>query len=420
MPWQCGQRRRIVCTRCYFYLCISPPAVLVAARSTGATSFATWGIPTWHFIGQPAPSWPSKDTTRAPTRGGRSNWYPIFYLRNSICSSSNICCWWGRCNRSSRVCMEMLTPPDNTWTSGPFNETPPWMAKMFRVWWPRRSLSTQIWILGLQIIVIWPLTLVVPSSKVIAQNFPSTRHQGILRPRPHDSMPIVLMTIDSWTSNKCTPIDWPSKLGIACCNSSGAQFETLRSIVRPSRFGRASTNPTVIIRRNPSACLSSHLSCVRSHRPPLNWPCRHHPRIKRTKCVLCELFVDWATDNGRARNKAWPWRWSSKTSSICWWSCPPDTANRSCSWSSSSSPLAPSSWWCLWRSSSADMKLMQLKPAYDTRPTAPTRLRLTILRPSCSYRWNVQPLPGSWNSHIRWTICKSFIASSWMKRICCC
>ncbi len=54
------------------------------------------------------------------------------------------------------------------------------------------------------------------------------------------------------------------------------------------------------------------------------------------------------------------------------------------------------------------------------RPMARTRSHLTIFRPSCSYRWNVQPLPGSWNSRIRWTICKNFIASSWMKRICCC
>jgi hypothetical protein len=65
-------------------------------------------------------------------------------------------------------------------------------------------------------------------------------------------------------------------------------------------------DPMTIIHRNPSAHLSSHLSCVRPHRLPLNRPCRHRPRIKRTKCILCELFIDWATDSGRARNKAWP------------------------------------------------------------------------------------------------------------------
>jgi len=59
-------------------------------------------------------------------------------------------------------------------------------------------------------------------------------------------------------------------------------------------------------------------------------------------------------DSGRARNTAWPWRWSSKTGSICWWSCPPYTANRPCSWSRRWSPLTPSSWWCLWQSSSAN------------------------------------------------------------------
>ncbi len=106
IPWQCGQRQRIVYKRCYFYSCISSPAILLAARSTRATSFATQGIPTRRFIGRPTPSWPSKNTTRAPTQSGRSNWYPVSYFWNSICSSSNICYWWRRCSRSSRVCVE--------------------------------------------------------------------------------------------------------------------------------------------------------------------------------------------------------------------------------------------------------------------------------------------------------------------------
>jgi hypothetical protein len=92
----------------------------------------------------------------------------------------------------------------------------------------------------------------------------------------------------------------------ACYNSTRDRSKTLRPAVRPSRFGRAWTDPTAVVRRNPSARLSSHLSCVRSHRPPFNRPYRHRLGIKRTKCILCELFVDWATDNGRARNKAWP------------------------------------------------------------------------------------------------------------------
>ncbi len=85
------------------------------------------------------------------------------------------------------------------------------------------------------------------------------------------------------------------KCGIACCNSIGARSKTLRSVVRSLRFPRASTDLTAIVHRNPSAPLSSHLSCVWSHRPSLNRPCHHHSKIKHTKCVLYELFVDWAT-----------------------------------------------------------------------------------------------------------------------------
>jgi hypothetical protein len=135
-------------------------------------------------------------------------------------------------------------------------------------------------------------TSAVPSSKVIAQNFPSTRHLGTLRPRPHKSMPIVPTITASWTINKCTRTDWLPKRGIAFCNLTGARSETLRPVVGPTRFLRASTDPMAIVYRNPSARLSSHLSCVRSHRPSLNRPCHHRSRIKRTKCVLCELFVN--------------------------------------------------------------------------------------------------------------------------------
>ncbi len=55
--------------------------------------------------------------------------------------------------------------------------------------------------------------------------------------------------------------------------------KTFRPVIRPSRFRRASTNATVVICRNPSAGPSSHLLCVRSHRPPLNRLCRRHPGI---------------------------------------------------------------------------------------------------------------------------------------------
>ncbi len=146
------------------------------------------------------------------------------------------------------------------------------------------------------------------------------------------------------------------KRGIACYNSTGAWSKTLWPVIWSSRFRRASIDLTAIVRHNPSARLSLYPSCVQSHRPSLNRPCCHRPGIKLTKCVFYKLFVDWATDSGRARNRAWSWRWSSKTGLICWWSCPPNTINWPCSWSRRWSPLALSSWWCLSWSSLADMK----------------------------------------------------------------
>ncbi len=144
MLWQCGHKRLIVCMRYYFYSCISLPAVLFEGRSIKAISFATRSILIGHSIGPPAPLWLSRNTTRAPTQGRLSNWYPVSYLQNWICCSLNICCLWGRCSRSSPVCVEISTLPNNTWTFGPFNEMRPWRADMFRVWWPLGSSSMQI------------------------------------------------------------------------------------------------------------------------------------------------------------------------------------------------------------------------------------------------------------------------------------
>ncbi len=157
-------------------------------RNIKAISFTTRSILIGHYIGPLAPLWLSKDTTRAPMQGRLSNWYPVSYLQNWICCSLNICCLWGRCNRSLPICVEISMLPNNTWTFGPFNEMWPWKADMFRVWWPMGSSSMQILILGLQITVISLLTSTTPSNKVIARNFPSTRHQGTLLPRPQDIM----------------------------------------------------------------------------------------------------------------------------------------------------------------------------------------------------------------------------------------
>ncbi len=53
---------------------------------------------------------------------------------------------------------------------------------MFLVWGPWRSSSTRISIWGSQILVSWSLTSAMPSSKVIALNFPWTKRQSTLPP----------------------------------------------------------------------------------------------------------------------------------------------------------------------------------------------------------------------------------------------
>ncbi len=52
------------------------------------------------------------------------------------------------------------------------------------------------------------------------------------------------------------------------------------------RFRRLLTDPTPIARCNLIARLSSHRSCIRSHRLPLNRPSRLQLEIKHMKCVL--------------------------------------------------------------------------------------------------------------------------------------
>jgi hypothetical protein len=64
------------------------------------------------------------------------------------------------------------------------------------------------------------------------------------------------------------------------------------------RFQWLLTDPTPIVRCNLIARLSSHRSCIRSHRLPLNRPSRLHLEIKNMKCVLYELLVDWAMNSG--------------------------------------------------------------------------------------------------------------------------
>jgi hypothetical protein len=151
---------------------------------------------------------------------------------------------------------------------------------------------------------------------------------------------------------------------IVCYNSMGALSIHLHQVFQPSKFQQLLTDPTAIVHCNLSVHLSLHRSCIQSHRLPLNWPSRHHLKIKHMKCVLYELFV--------------------------------------------------------WLSLSVDMKLMQVELAYDMQPMAWTQLHLMIFHPSCSYQWNMQQFQGLWNWHIHWTICKSFIMLLWMKRICFC
>ncbi len=176
---------------------------------------------------------------------------------------------------------------------------------MFCVWWSLGSSNMQILILGLWIIVISLLTSAAPLNKVIARNFPSTKHQGTLPPRSQDIMPTVRMITGSWTANKCTHTNWLPKHGIACYNSMGAPSIHLLQVLRPLRFRRLLIDPTPIVRCNLIARLSSHRACIRSHKLPLNRPSRLHLEIKHTKCVLYELFVNLAMKNGHARNKAW-------------------------------------------------------------------------------------------------------------------